>query len=158
MSESLSSDLRKAVDILVASQFHPRLHPHQVKMLEFMIKGQNSISQLPCGAVKTYPAICLPHVLDILRGTFKYNFSSETRVLLIVPLVSIFYSLEIDLLKFNISYQLMTAGTGSQVNAAAKVVVISPEKLMDKATLKSIKSFSWSAISLDEPHLALGKP
>ena len=58
-------------------------------------------------------------------------------------------------MKLNIPYQFMTAGTGSEVNPNAKVVVVSPEKLMDKQTMNSIKSLEWSAISLDEPHLAI---
>ena len=157
MAETLLSDLNAAIDLLTTTQGHPTLHPYQVKMLEYLVSGQNSINQLPCGAGKTYPSICFPQILDILRDTYKHNLPQETRVLLIVPLVNIFYSLEVDLIKLNVPYQLMTQGTGSQVNCLAKVVVISPEKLMDKSTLKSIKSLKWSAISLDEPHLALGK-
>ena len=155
--ETLSLDLRKAIDILTSAQGHPSLYPHQEKMLEFLVCGQNSINQLPCGAGKSYPAISFPHILDILRDTFNYKFPRETRVLLIVPLVNIFYSLEVDLVKLKIPYQVMLAGTGSKVDPYEKVVVISPEKLMDKLTLKSITSLKWSAISLDEPHLALGR-
>jgi hypothetical protein len=44
----------------------------------------------------------------------------------------------------NIPYQFMTAGTGSEVNPNAKVVVVSPEKLMNKQTMNSIKSLEWS--------------
>ena len=157
MADALLSDLKKAIDILTTAQGHPTLRPHQVKMLEFLVSGENSVSQLPCGAGKSYPAICVPQVLDILRDTFHHDFPIETRVLLIVPLVNIFHSLELDLISLNIPYQIMSAGTGSQVNPHAKVVVISPEKIMEKATLKSITSLAWSAISLDEPHLALGK-
>ena len=157
MTDILLSDLKKAVNVLTSAQGHPSLHFHQVKMLEFLVTGQNALHQLPCGAGKTYPAICLPNLLDILRTKYGHPFPTETRVLLIVPLVNIFYSLEGDLVRLNISYQLMTAGTGCQVNPQAKVVVISPEKMLEKSTMKSIKSLTWSAISLDEPHLALGK-
>ena len=115
------------------------------------------MNQLPCGQGKTYPSICLPQILDLLRDRFHHKFPSQTRVLLIVPLVNIFYSLEVDLIKLDIPYQFMTAGTGSDINPHAKVVVISPEKLMEKLTMKSIISLEWSAISLDEPHLAIGK-
>ena len=110
----------------------------------------------PCSG-KTYPSLVLPEILDIMRERFHHNIPKETRVLLIVPLVNIFYSLEVDLIKFDIPYQFLTAGAGSIVNPSAKVVVTSPEKLLEKSTLRSIKSLGWSAICLDEPHLALGK-
>ena len=135
----------------------PNLHQYQVKILKYLVSGQTSINQLPCGAGKTYPSICFPQILDILRDTYNHDLHQETRVLLIVPLVNIFYSLEVDLIKLNVPYQFMTQGAGSNVNPLAKVVVISPEKLMDKSTLQSIKSLKWSAICLDEPHLAFGE-
>lgn len=156
MSSSLLSDLMLAINQLIAIQGHPPLYTHQVRILEYLITGQNSINQLPCGSGKTYPSIVLPQLLDILRDNYHHDhIPEETRVLIIVPLVNIFYSLEQELIKLNIPYQFMMAGTGSEVNRQAKVIVISPEKLLDKLTLSSIKSLEWSAISLDEPHLAL---
>ena len=152
---TLASDVVSAAHIVLSG--HPNLHQHQMKTLEYLVSGQNSLNQIPCGGGKTLPAICLPQILDVLRDTFNHNFPQETRVLLIVPLVNIFFSLESDLIKLNIPYQFMTAGTGSEVNHNAKVVVVSPEKLMNKQTMNSIKSLEWSAISLDEPHLAIGK-
>ena len=157
MTDRLLLDLRKATDQLAASQGHPALYPHQVRMLEYLVCGQNSINQLPCGAGKTYPSIVFPQILDILRDNFNHKFPKETRILLIVPLVNISFTLEADLVRLNIPYQLMSAGTGSKVNPDAKVVVISPEKLLEKSCIQSIKSLQWCGISLDEPHLALGK-
>ena len=152
---TLATDMVSAAHIVLRG--HPNLHQHQMKMIEYLVAGQNSLNQIPCGGGKTLPAICLPQILDVLRDTFNHSFPQESRVLLIVPLVNIFFSLESDLIKLNIPYQFMTAGSGSEVNRAAKVVVVSPEKLLDKQTMNSIKSLGWSAISLDEPHLALGK-
>ena len=131
MTEALLSDLKSAIEILTHSQGHPPLYDHQFKTLEHLVCGINSVNQLPCGQGKTYPSICLPQILDLLRDRFHHKFPSQTRVLLIVPLVNIFYSLEVDLIKLDIPYQFMTAGTGSDINPHAKVVVISPEKLMD---------------------------
>ena len=122
--DTLISDMMNAINILTARQGHPSLHAHQVKMLEYLVKGQNSIHQLPCGSGKTYPSICLPQILDILRDRFNHNIPQDTRVLLIVPLVNIFYSLEVDLIKLNIPYQFLAAGTGCQVNPQAKVIVV----------------------------------
>jgi hypothetical protein len=157
MTEALLSDLKSAIKILTDSQGHPTQYDHQVRTLEYLVCGINSLNQLPCGQGKTYPAICLPQILDLLQDRFLHKYPLQTRVLLIVPLVNIFYSLEVDLIKLDIPYQFMTSGTDSDINPQAKVVVISPEKLMDKLTMKSIKSLEWSAISLDLPHLAIGK-
>ena len=115
-------DLRSAIDIFVA-EGHPSFHPHQVQTLEYLVGRLNVVNQLPCGAGKTYPGISLPRILDILRDDFQHIIPKETRVLLIVPLVNIFYSLEVDLIKLDIPYQFLTAGTGSSVDICAKVIV-----------------------------------
>ena len=86
MSQILT-DLNSAIDIFTAKKgSHIVLRSHQVKTLEYLLRGENSINQLPCGAGKTLPAICFPDIQDILRDNFSYDISSQTRVLLIVPL------------------------------------------------------------------------
>ena len=154
---TLLSDLVSVIGDLTAQNQLPNLRPHQVKTLEYLVCGQNSINQIPCGGGKTLPAICLPQILDVLRDKFHHSFPKQTRILLIVPLVNIFFSLEDDLIRLNIPYQFMAAGSGSEVNPAAKVIVVSPEKLMERHTINSIRALEWCAISLDEPHLALGE-
>ena len=156
LTMNVLSDLNNAINIFEA-RGHPSFHPHQVQTLKHLVGGQNCLNQLPCGSGKTYPGISLPSILDILRDEFHHNISSETRCLLIVPLINIFYSLEVDLVKLDIPYQFLTAGSSCFIDPAVKVVVLSPEKLLEKSTLKSITSLSWSAVILDEPHLALGK-
>ena len=76
-------------------------------------------------------------------------------MLYIVPLVAIMESLEEQLVDLDVSYQFLRAGTTSIINDKVKVVAISPEKLTDKDTLASVTCLKWSAIILDEPHLAV---
>ena len=63
---------------------------------------------LSLGAGKTWPCICLPQVLDILRDDFSYNFPHETRIIYIVPLVNIYYSLEAEMKKLKIPHQILS--------------------------------------------------
>ena len=50
------------------------------------------------GAGKTWPCICLPQDLDILRDEFNYNIQKDTRILYIVSLVNIYHSLEMEII------------------------------------------------------------
>ena len=84
---NLLSDLPQAIELLRNYQGFPVLSEYQLKMFEFMVTKHNSASQLPTGSGKTYPVICFPLVLDILRDTFGHKSVPEaTRVLYIVPL------------------------------------------------------------------------
>ena len=59
------------------------------------------------GSGKTYPAICIPLILDILRDTFGHKcIPSSTRVLYIVPLINIFNSLAQEMENLQIPYQI----------------------------------------------------
>ena len=81
------SDLRGALEILRHSQDFPPLTDSQIQMFEFMVTNHNSVSQLATGQGKTYPAICVALVLDILRDIFGHkSIPSETRTLYILPL------------------------------------------------------------------------
>ena len=145
-----------ASSLLTERQGHPPLTPGQIFQLDCMVNNENSISQMPTGSGKTYAGICLPDILLVLKHTFGYtDISDNPRVLYVVPLVAIMESVESQLVNLNVSYQILRGGTTSIVNNKVKVVVISPEKMIEKATLASIISLNWSAIVLDEPHLAV---
>ena len=78
----LLDHLPQAIEILRKSQEFDMLSECQMKMFEFMVTKHNSASQLPTGSDKTYPAICIPLVLDILRDKFGHkSISINTRVL-----------------------------------------------------------------------------
>ena len=95
-------------------------------------------------------------MIDTLKVKFGYHFhNAESRVLYSVPLVNIYQSLALEMEKLNISYQVMTVGSSSQIRIDAKVIFISPERLLNKHVMKSILDLQWSCISVDEPHLAL---
>ena len=79
-----------------------------------------------------------------------------TRVLYIVPLVNIFHSLSCEMLALEIPHQILSSGGGFKIDECAKVICLSPEKLLEKSVMSSILKLSWSAVSIDEPHL--GKP
>ena len=81
------SDLRGPLEILRHSQGFPPLTVCQEQMFEFMVTNHNSVSQLATGQGKTYPAICVALVLDILRDIFGHKgIPIETRTLYILPL------------------------------------------------------------------------
>ena len=86
----------------------------------------------------------------------KQKVPEVTRVLYIVPLVNIFHSLSCEMLALEIPHQILSSGEGFKVDKCAKVVCVSPEKLLEKSVMSSILQLSWSAVSIDEPHL--GKP
>ena len=148
--------LTQAVAWLTKTQGHPDLYPGQMFQLQCMVNKENSISQTPTGSGKSYAGLCLPDILLLLRNKLGYlEITDQPRVLYIVPLVAIMESLEEQLVSLDISYQLLRAGKTSFVNDKVKVVVISPEKLTEKETLASVTNLDWSAIILDEPHLAV---
>ena len=155
-NEDLLRDLPEAIELLRNSQGFPPLSECQIRMFEFMVTQSNSASQLATGSGKTYPAICIPLILDILRDRFGHKSIPETtRVLYIVPLINIFHSLALEMNRLEIPYQLIEAGSESEIDKEAKVVCISPEKLLDRLVMKSILQLNWSVIVVDEPHLAL---
>ena len=148
--------LNQAVKLLTEKQNHPELNPGQIFQLQCMVNQENSISQLPTGYGKTYAGICLPDILLMLRDKFGYSdISDRPRVLIIVPLVAIMTSLEEQLIKLDITYQFLKAGTTNILNDKVKVVAISPEKLTASDTMGMILSLKWEAVILDEPHLAV---
>ena len=151
MEDSLLSDIPKAIEVLRSSQGFPPLATTQIKMIECMVMGWNSAHQLPTGSGKTYPSVCLPDILTILRDEFGHeSISSETRVLVIVPLINIFHSLSTQMKILNISHQLIEAGSSTEIDRNVKVICISPEKLLDQIVMKSILRLEWSAIAVDE--------
>ena len=151
---ALLDHLRQAIEILRKSQEFDMLSEFQLKMFEFMVTKHNSVSQP--GSGKTYPAICIPLVLDILRDKFNHkSISKNTRVLYIVPLINIFHSLATEMDRLKIPFQILAAGTGNKIDQDAKVVCIFPEKLLDSMLMKSLLLFNWRVIVVDEPHLCL---
>ena len=156
LSKDLLRNLPEAIEIVRNYQKFPPLSKYQKKMFEFMVMKFNSANQLPTGSGKTYPTICLPLVLDVLRENFGHtNIPASTRTLYIVPLINIFHSIAAELRCLNISYQVIEAGSTSEIDRDAKVILISPEKLLNNDMMKSIMQLSWSVIVVDEPHLAL---
>ena len=83
------------------------------------------------------------------------SVSKETRVLYIVPLVNIYQALVLEMKRLDIPFQVMSAGSESNIDSTAKVVFISPERIMNKKVMCSILKLSWNCISIDEPHLAI---
>ena len=57
--------------------------------------------------------------------------------------------------RLKIPFQILAAGSGNKIVQDAKVVCISPEKLLDSMLMKSLLVFNWSVIVVDEPHLCL---
>ena len=130
------ADLIQAATLLTGKQGHPTLSSGQIFQLLSMVNKENSLSQMPCGSGKTYAGICLPDILMILKHRLGYkDISDHPRVLYIIPLVAIMESLEEMLIKLDITYQFLTSGTTSIINDKVKVVAVSPEKLINKATL-----------------------
>ena len=107
------------------------------------------------GAGKTWPCICLPQIIDILRDTFGYPVAMETRILYLVPLINIYHSLKSEMDRLRIPHQIVRSGSISQIDPDAKVVCMSPEKVLDQSIIREISKLSWCCISIDEPHLAL---
>ena len=155
MTEIESGTIRGAIEIVRQRQGHPQPTEWQINTVTALVKQNNSANQLPTGSGKTWPVISLPSILDVLRENFKENIPAETRVLYIVPLVSIFHSLSREMELLKIPFQILSRGSGFHIHSHAKVVCLSPEKLLDGRVLASILKLPWSAVSIDEPHLAL---
>jgi hypothetical protein len=103
---------------------------------------------LPTGSGKTWPVISLPSILNVLRENFKQIVSKESRVLYIVPLISIYHSLSREMKTLKIPHQILSSGSDSRVDICADIVCVSPEKLLEKSVLNSILKLSWSAVSI----------
>ena len=149
-------DLSQAATLLTDKQGHPPLSSAQMFQFWCMVNKEDSLSQMPTGSGKTYAGICLPDLLLILRAQFGYtDIAEEPRVLYIVPLLAIMETLEEQLVQLDITYQFLREGTTNIVNDQVKVVAISPKKLTSREILSSVTALDWSAVILDEPHLAI---
>ena len=149
-------DICEAIDTVRRDQGHPPLKEYQVSTVIHLINQRNCLNQLPTGYGKTWPVVSLPSVLDTLRTKYSYDFIPiNCRVLYIVPLINIYQSLAFEMENLKIPYQVMSVGSACQISKTAKVVFISPERLLNKDVMKSILDLNWSCISVDEPHLAL---
>ena len=92
-------------------------------------------------------------MLDILRDKFQHDqIPAYNRVLYIVPLTAIVSTLKLELEKFKVDYEVLDADHKGALKKEAKVTIVTPEKLVNKLTLKNITELSWSAVVLDEPH------
>ena len=97
-----------------------------------------------------------PDVLDILRDEFKHQQIPKcNRCLYIVPLLAIISTLKLELTKLGIDFQVLDSESRGEIKDHSKVVIVTPEKLVCKATLKSITGLPWSAIVIDEPQYIL---
>ena len=155
MAEIEFGTIRAAIEIVKQRQGHPQPTEWQINTVTALVKQNNYVNQLPTGSGKTWPLISLPSILDVLRDNFKENIPSETRVLYIVPLVNIFHSLSMEMASLKIPFQILSSGSDYQIQSHTKIVCLSPEKLLNKRVLASILKLPWSAVSIDEPHLAL---
>ena len=129
--------IHKAVEIVLADQCHPRPTVNQLRVVETLVNNKNSVNQLPTGSGKTWPVISLPAVLDVLRDNFLQDIPKQTRVLYIVSLVAIFHSLSTEMEALNVPHQILSAGV-SVIDPDAKVVYLSPEKLLEKSVVSAI--------------------
>ena len=152
----LLDDLPRAIDILTHRQGFPNLSDSQVKTFEFMVKGLNSINQLPTGSGKSYAPLCFPQILEILRDEFNHVHLSSTnqRTLYVIPLVNLFESLEYEMMKLNIPFQFLNTDSVT-IDEKAKVIVLTPEKLLNPRVMANIMKLEWSLVSFDEPHLVI---
>ena len=92
----------------------------------------------------------------MLRDKYNHHeISKHNRVLYIVPLVAIIISLKLELSKFGIDYEVLDSDHQGNIKTESKVVILTPEKLVKKETLKIISALSWTAIVIDEPHYML---
>ena len=99
-----------------------------------------------------------PDVLDILRDSFKYShIPQNNRVLYIVPLVAIVDSLEKELSRFDIAYEVLGPEHQSKgsIDKDSKVIIVTPEKIVKKNILETINDLDWLAIVIDEPQYIL---
>ena len=148
--------LREAVKITVNKQNLKSISDEQFCQLKCIVQGKNSLTQTPTGSGKTWAAINAPDILGLLRDNFNYTkIPPETRVLYIVPLLAIIQTLKRELSKFEISYQVLDSHHTGGIDQKCKVIVVTPEKLMNAGSIHNICQLSWSAIVIDEPHYIL---
>ena len=92
-----------------------------------------------------------PDVLGVLREKFHHKQIPEmNRVLYIVPLVAIMSTMKTELTKFGISFDVVDSEHKGAIKSDSKVVILTPEKLVNKDILKQISGLSWSAFVIDE--------
>ena len=92
----------------------------------------------------------------MLRERYEHReISDHNRVLYIVPLVAIIISLKVELVKFGISFEVLDSDHSGVIKTETEVVIVTPEKLINKDTLKVISGLAWKAIVIDEPHYIL---
>ena len=115
------ADILSSTEMLRVKQDHPEISECQINVVIALLQMENSLNQLPTGAGKTWPVVCFPHILDILRDTFGYNISVETRVLYVVPLVNLYHSLAKEMKALEIQFQVMNAVSSVEIDREAKV-------------------------------------
>ena len=141
------SDLMKAVSIALEKQKLVKVSKEQFNQLKCIVERKNSLTQAPTGSGKTWAAISAPGILDILREQFNHtNIPSETRVLYIVPLIAIIASLELELSKYGVSYEVLNSDHTGSIDPNSKVIIVTPEKLMSRCTMSDICQLTWSAL------------
>ena len=155
MTEIDTDTILAATEVVRLRQSHPEPTTYQKNVIENLVRQKNTVNQIPTGSGKTWPVISLPLILDVLSDNFKQDVPNDTRVLYIVPLVNIYHSLSREMSKLGIPHQILSSGSDVTVDVHAKVVCASPEKLLDKNLMSSIIKLSWSAVSIDEPHLGM---
>ena len=154
--EKLGSDLKKAVEIMLKRQNLVRVSSEQFHQLQCIVECKNSLTQAPTGSGKTWAAISAQEVLDLLRDQLNHtNIPPQTRVLYIAPPIAIIKTLERELSKFEIKYEILDADHRRQIDLGSKVIIVTPEKLMNTATMLNICKLSWSALVIDEPQYIL---
>ena len=148
MAEIELNVIRSAIEVVRLRQDHPPPTEFQIKVVERLVNQKNSVKQLPTGSGKTWPVISLPSILRVLRENFKQVVAQESRVLYIVPLVSIYHSLSREMKTLNIPHQILSSGSESRIDIGADIVCVSPEKLLEKSVMNSIVKLSWSTVSI----------
>ena len=75
--ENFKSDLKDAVEILVARQGLDNISPEQYFQLECIVRGDNSVHQLPTGSGKTWAGIRRVNAIFILYIDCLFNYLSQ---------------------------------------------------------------------------------
>ena len=91
-----------------------------------------------------------------MRDQFKHDeIPKSNRILYIVPLLAIISTLKQELINLGIEYQVIDSEHLGGIKTSSKIVILTPEKLVNKGTLKCITELSWSAVVIDEPQYIL---